>query len=822
MPELPQSFDRFTILRILGRGGMGTVYLARDERLGREVALKVLSGSELPSEEQRARFLREARTAAAIRHPNVATIYEVDEAADGTPFIAMEYCEGDTLTQRLHRKPVDAAAFVRIARQIAAGLAAAHRTGVIHRDIKSANIILESDGVVKILDFGLAKMLPLESAHSHGDKPSFETTSGHFFGTLHYIAPEQARGLTADARSDLFAVGVVLYEMACGRLPFNADAPLGVLERIRDSEPESFQPLDPAFPPQAGPIIGKLLQKKPDDRYLSADLLLDDLNRIPTPELTSTLPFGRSSLGRTIQRAHPFRLAGIIIGLVLLVAAGLTWFLTRGRKLPDEPPAPIRSMAVLPLENLSSGGGDEFLSVGLADALVTQLQQIPSLQVRPTSAVLEYHNKKVEPKTVGEKLKVDGLLEGHYLTSGDRVRVNLQLTDSRTGYGVWAGTIDGKRDDLLHLIDDVSSRTMQALNQQLGVQKVSGSSSEARTANAQAYEEYLKSRALIGSLVPQDHEAQVAALRHAIELDPSFAAAYADLAIALSLGQVRGLESGPNTIETAEWYARQAVRLDPNLAEAHLALGRTLVRAPDRYRESMRENLAALRLKPNDSGALYTVVSYFVSSGDMQKAQCVGDRLVRIDPSANDARSRGYWNVNAVDPEGSLQNAKYALASKETELAGHDMLALGFLLLGNIDSAEAEQQKASALNPRHYVGKSLAAMIAAARGQRAAAERHIASFAADAQHNHFAAIRVALCYAKLGDRKRALEWIRRDSDLGNHTWYFLVKHPWLEPLQGDAEFQQIVKKMKADIDDVRDDVIGVYQLICPEKTQGKT
>src|SRR5437763_3338722 len=225
MSDLPQSLDRFEIVRILGRGGMGTVYLARDQRLGRPVAVKVLHSEQLASEDRRLRFLREARAVAAVRHQNVATIYEVDETDDGIPFLVMEYCEGETLAQRMRRRPLDSGEFLAIARQIAAGVAAAHDNGIVHRDIKSANIIIEPTGQVKILDFGLAKSVLRDTAKSFDS-----STSRKLFGTLHFISPEQARGLPADARSDLFAVGVIFYQMAAGQLPFNAEAPLAVAE----------------------------------------------------------------------------------------------------------------------------------------------------------------------------------------------------------------------------------------------------------------------------------------------------------------------------------------------------------------------------------------------------------------------------------------------------------------------------------------------------------------------------------------------------------------------------------------------------------------
>ena len=811
--ELP-TFDGFEIVRILGKGGMGTVYLARDQRLGRYVAIKVLNASELAYEDRKSRFLREARSAASIRHQNVATIHEVGETPEGLPFIVMEYCEGETLSQRIRRRPIEGAEFLTIARQIAAGLAAAHEKNIIHRDIKSANIIVEQNGTVKILDFGLAKSLP-RSVTDPGLERTFESTSGHFFGTLHFLSPEQARGANADVRSDLFSVGVVLYHMAAGHLPFNAEAPLMVLDKIRDGEPESFNPLDPSFPQTATRVIARLLQKEPDDRYQSARELLADLDEIDTPTVRMTTTSTRTTLGRTMRRPRWIRVA-ITIAAALVVAFAV--FIAQrtsdsAKATTTVAPPPIRSLAVLPLRNIANSTRDEFLSVGLADALVTKLQKIPSLQVRPTSAVLEYQGSKTDTRSASERLKVDGILEGHFLAAGDLVRVTLQLTDSRTGFSVWSDSVDGNRDDLLKLIDDVSARTVAGLNEKIGIEQTQGARSDPRSSNPKAYEQYLRARALNGSFVPEHLNAQIAALKRAIALDPKFAAAYADLATTLSLASARALVS-PEEFAQAEWYARQAVRLDPNLPEAHLALGRVFVRDPTRFRESVREVLAALRLETTDTQALHSLVTYFVSTGDLQMAQCVGDRLVKIDPLSSEALTRGYWNINAIDAEGAIENAQYALSNKNTELAGHDIRGTALILQGNLQEAEKEANLALQLAPRHYLGKSLKAMIAAAKGDRSAALAAVRTFEADAMRNHWAALRVALVYAKLGDNAEALVWLRRCAELGNHSWYALIKHPWLQPLQSSPEYQAVVTKIKEDLDDVRDDVIGVYQLMC--------
>ncbi len=821
--ETPERFDRYRIVRILGKGGMGIVYLADDEVLNRPVALKVLHRFDTGETDRNTRFVREARAAAQIRHPNVATIYEVGESKDGRAFISMEYCEGESLSHLVRREPLNTARFIGIGRQIASGLAAAHKNGVIHRDIKSSNIILEPGDIVKVLDFGLAK---IEAVPADTAEPT-ETSTGSFFGTLPYLSPEQARGLPADARSDLFALGVVYYEMASGVLPFEEDSALALLERIRSAEPRPFVPVDPDFPNGAAAIVSKLLQKDPRNRFGTAMEVvqafgdLEDDYQVtarhskamtPTKGLTETM-------GSRPMPARNWLIMALVMAVVVTI--GTLMVLPGSDEAPPPPQtnaavAPIASMAVLPFHNMSGAESEEFLAVGLADALTTQMQQIGSLRVRPTSAVLEYHGvDSIDPADVGQQLRVDSVLEGRFLTSGSRVRVSLQLTDTRTGYSVWAGIVEGERQNLIALIDDVASTTRLALQSKLSATNVSTGRSEPHTDSPKAYEFFLRARALQGSLIERDNRNQIQHLEDAIALDPEFAAAYADLGTALVLQQIRGFSADPDAYDRADWHARQAVRLDPNLPEAHVALARTLVRYPDRFRESIRETLAALRLNPNEPEALYSLASYFVAAGDLQRAACIGDRIADVHPNSNMARTRGYAYVNAVDPEGIIRMADRALAQPETALAGHDMLANAHLLRGDTAAAEVSGNRLLEMAPDHYLGKSIAMMVAASRGDKAGVETWLAEMKADADTNHWATLRVALAYARLGEREKSLRHIARAIELGNHTWYFLVKHPWLEGLQGDAEFQSLIKKLKADLDDVRDDVIGVYELICP-------
>lgn len=819
--DLPERFDRYRIIRILGKGGMGIVYLADDEVLNRPVALKVLHQFEGSAPDRTARFVREARAAAQIRHPNVATIYEVGENAAGHAFISMEYCEGEALSQLVRRDPLDAPRFIEVGRQIASALAAAHRNGVIHRDIKSSNIILESGDMVKVLDFGLAK---IEAVPATTTDPT-ETSTGSFFGTLPYLSPEQARGLPADARSDLFALGVVLYEMATGVLPFEADSALALLEKIRSEEPRPFVPVDPEFPRGGTEIVTRLLQKDPKDRFAFAEDVVtafDDLKeQYQTTARHSKRLTPTTGLTDTIRRAAMPARNWLILSLALAIVITVGTILVAPDKATSPSaetaaasPSAITSLAVLPFQNISGAESEEFLAVGLADALTTQLQQIDSLGVRPTSAVLDYRSDRIDPLEAGRKLEVDSVLEGRFLTDGSTVRVSLQLTDTRTGYSVWAANVEGRRENLIALIDDVASTTRRALQTKLAAARITGRS-DPRTDDPKAYEYFLRARALQGSLLAEDNRTQIEQLKEAIALDPEFAAAHADLGTAMVLQQIRGFSADPEVYKRADWHARQAVRLDPNLPEAHVALARTLIRFPDRYRESMRETLAALRLNPAEPEALYNLASYFVATGDLQRAACIGDRIVEVNPTSNMARTRGYAYVNAVDPEGIIRMADRALDSPETELAGHDMLANAHLMRGDTQAAAASGERLRTIAPDHYLGKSIAMLVAADHGDRAGVEKWSGEMQADIETNHWATLRAALACARLGERDRAIEHMERAIQLGNHSWYFLVKHPWLESLQSDSDYQMMIGKLKSDLDDVRDDVIGVYELICP-------
>jgi TolB-like protein/Flp pilus assembly protein TadD len=525
-------------------------------------------------------------------------------------------------------------------------------------------------------------------------------------------------------------------------------------------------------------------------------------------------PAARAHRRKTVR----YLWGGLAVAATLTIVIGLA--VMRSSRLPAPVPpiqvasASIRSMAILPLRNVAERADDDFLSVGIADALVTRLEQDPSLDMRPMSSLLRIQRESADLRTAMEKLKVDVVLEGQFFAVKDLVRVTLQLTEARSGHALWSESIEGPRGDLLRLVDLLTERTESRLNERPRVANAP-KYSEPRSASPEAYESYLKARSLSGTLVQARYASEVAALRKAVELDPKFAAAHADLAIALELGGlVRGLDAAGDTLNEAERHAREAVRIDPRLPEAHLALGRVLSTRPDRFPEAMREIVAAIELKPTDTHALQIVTSYFAALGDLERARCVSDRLVSIDPLSAEAKMRGYWYIAAVEPAEALRQADNALDDPDNALAGHDIRGLAFILQGDLGEADREAEAALRLSPNHYIGESLKAMVAAGRGHRQEAESWLAKFREDANRNHFSAVRVAMCRAKLGDRDAAVEWIERAAKLGDQHWNLLNSHPWLASLHAEPRFQQCLARIKGNLDAAHADVMRVYPSIC--------
>jgi eukaryotic-like serine/threonine-protein kinase len=559
--------SHYRIVNQIGAGGMGEVYRAHDPRLGREVAIKIVPAQYSQNPDRLQRFEQEARAAAALTHPSIVAVYDVGTTADHTPYVVTELLEGETLRARLRRGPLPTDSAVTTARQIASGLAAAHRVGIVHRDLKPENIFLTRQGHVKILDFGLAKLLP-DSPLAGADTKRGETGQASILGTLGYMSLEQLRGEPVDQRSDLFSLGAVLYEMLSGRKAFAGSTPADTIGAILTAEPADLTADARAVPASINRVVRQALQKQPRDRFQSAE------------EFATALTNASGSLGQAplVAPEPKFILArrlAVIAALVLLpLSLVLLWKTPRGTQtFPiTVAPGPFRSLAVLPLVDVSASPSKGYFADGMTDELITQLASLRDIRVISRTSAMRFKGSREPLANIAKALDVDVVVEGSVMRAGDRVRITAQLLQAPTDRHLWAQSFDGSAADLIGLEAEVARAVTAGVH---GVLQPAAAARLARAqhvATAEAYDAYLKGRFYAALLTPSDLQGAVAYLDEAVAKDPDFALAYAALAESYSWGAGLGLMPPQPALEKAERAASKALALDPDLATAHHAL----------------------------------------------------------------------------------------------------------------------------------------------------------------------------------------------------------------------------------------------------------
>ena len=593
----------YQVLSVLGAGGMGEVYLAEDTQLRRRVALKVLAPGLTSNASGLRRFEQEAHAASALNHPNILTIYEFGHA-DGLHFIASEYVDGVTLRQELTRGPVPLHAAVDIALQLAGALAAAHATGIVHRDIKPENIIVRTDGIVKILDFGIAKLSAAQRVHSshRGAAAVALSTSapGMVWGTPRYMSPEQARGLGVDARSDIFSLGSVFYELVTGQAAFDGDTTSDVIAEILKVEPKAPSELTADVPPEIERIITKSLCKNRDNRYQSARDLLNDLQAFKKNlEFRAHLKQSSDGQVETPDSPQPGLARqpwfwGAVVLLIVLCSGG--YFGLKKFHAPVSSKGP-RSLAVLPFRNLNGDPKTDFLGFSLADEVITKLDYVNALTVRPSSSVDKYRDQIVDPKKVAAELNVDTLLMGTFIKDGDDFRITAQLVDVKPDKILWRDSIDVKYDKLLTVQDQVSRQIIKGLELNLSPTEVANLKPE-KPINPAAYEDYLRGIDLYSL---GDFTAAVDMLSKATALEPNYAPAWAQLGRAYTTNA--SLQSGGReAYGNAQAAFEKAMALNPALVEPRVYLG-NLLTDTGRVEEAVPLLRSVLQDSPNNAEA---------------------------------------------------------------------------------------------------------------------------------------------------------------------------------------------------------------------------
>jgi serine/threonine-protein kinase len=552
------TLSHFKIVDKLGEGGMGEVWLAEDQRLGRKVALKILPPAKAESEDRRRRFEEEARAASALSHPGIAHIYDVGEA-DGIHFIAMEHVDGKSLDQLIAGPPMTTSEILDVGSRLADALAAAHGHGVTHRDIKPSNLMLTGEGRLKVLDFGLAKLRPVLGEGGGEATTQTMTQPGVVMGTVQYMSPEQALGKDADHRSDIFSTGVVLYQMATGRLPFSGSTPTETITEIVRSEPEPVSKLSPVTPPELDRIIRKCMEKDTARRYQSARELavdLSNLKRDTESGVTATIP-----VRKTPSRAA---VVGVAVAAVAMVVVG---FLLIRSDLWLSSGDAIESIAVLPFENGTGDTESEYLCDGLTESLINTLSQIPELKVISRRSAFAFKGSEEDPETIGRKLGVEALLLGRMVQRGDQLAVSAELVDVSDSHQLWGGRYSRDQTDVLAIEEDLATTIADTLRVELSPE-TADRLARRFAVDPEAHRLFLQSRQfIVGSR--REMEKAVEYLQMAIDIDPDYALAYAWLGYAYTIQAYHSIIDRDEALRLGRAALDRALAIDENLAEAY-------------------------------------------------------------------------------------------------------------------------------------------------------------------------------------------------------------------------------------------------------------
>ena len=781
---IPGQLGHYRILEKLGAGGMGEVYRAHDEQLDREVAIKLLPASSSEDPTARARLLNEARAAAALNHPLICTIHEVGEA-NGLAYIAMELVEGRPLSEHVQGRALPLDEALRCGCQIADALAHAHERQILHRDLKSANVVLSADGRVKVLDFGLAKkMSKLGDATTHSLGRGSLTEPGMLVGTIAYMAPEQLRGKPADARSDVWALGVVLYEVAAGKRPFRGDSGFELSSNILNQSAAVF-PRD--VPVALRAVIEKCLEKEPARRYQRATEVRAALEAIKAGTETAWAP-----LAYRLTR-RPWFGAGVAIATLAIVAAGLN--LERIRSWWAGGAPRIESMAVLPLENLSGDAAQDYFADGMTEVLSTDLARLSALRrVTARSSVIRYKGGSKTLSEIARELNVDALLTGSVHRSGARVSITAQLIDPATGVQLWTNRYERDLQDVLALRNEIVSAIVREINAQLSPGEQSRLAS-ARTVNPEAFEAYLKGRFHWYKQTREDYDLAERYYQLAIDKAPDYALAHAGLASVWFMRTDAGWQPPSETFPKAKQFMARAVALDDDVAELHVQMANQLCAIEWDWSGAEREYRRALELQPNLADAHFFYGHLLLVRGRVEESNRLMQRGLELDPLNDFHRSFFGWHLNYLHRyDEAIPIFQNLLPTGPNRASNYLGLWGAYHRTGRYDQAvNAAKEYFVATNGREFAealgaGRDLAAY-------RAGMKRAGDTMAELSKVRHVPAIRIARMYAHAGDKDATFQWLERAYESHEPALMRLgVFWDWLD-LHADARFEDLMKRL---------------------------
>jgi eukaryotic-like serine/threonine-protein kinase len=779
-----QTISHYKILEKLGEGGMGVVYKAHDTKLDRTVALKFLPSHIGTDETEKKRFINEARAASTLDHSNICTIHSIEETDEGNIFIVMAYYEGMSLKEKIEQGPLPIKEVVNISIQIASGLQKAHEKGIIHRDLKLENIFITNDAQIKIIDFGLSRMV----------ERTLLTKSGTTLGTVPYMSPEQAQGANVDHRTDIWAFGVILYEMITGQRPFKGEYDQVVIYKILNEDPQPVTDLRPDIPGASEHIINKCLQKQAEHRYQHMDDLLADLKAVAQGQEIhpGTLKSGSLSLW-TVRRKHIFAFSFIaMLAIILLVVASRFGFFTTR---PDI----IGSLAVLPLDNFSGDADQEYFVDGMTEALIAELSQIGALRVISRTSVMQYKEVKKPLRQIARELNVDAVIEGSVLRSGDRVRITAQLIDARRDQNLWAKSFEKDLSDILTLQSEVARDIAREINIKLTPWE-QNQLIRFRQVDPEAHVAYLKGRYFWNKYTDDGFRQAIEYFKLAIEKDSSHALAWTGLADTYILFAVDGFMAPKEVMQDAKVSVMKALQIDDTLTEAYVSWGAFNMFFEWNWMEAEKAFRRAIELNPNSVDAHHFYGHYLQAMGRVEEGIAAAERALRLDPLSIILNNELGWAIYfARRYDEAIAQYKKTLEMDPNFVFAVWSLAMAYSKFGMPELAIEEMQEFEAVSEHWAAFLAEFGYAYAMSGQKTKALEVLHQLQERAQREFIDPALMVNIFTALGDKQHALDWLDKAYEERSCMWLpWLKVEPKFDPLRSEPRFIALLQKMGLD------------------------
>ena len=775
---------RYQIIEELGHGGMGKVYKVFDTKIKEKVALKLIKPEVASDEETIQRFNNELRLARKVRHKNVCGMFDLGEA-EGAHFITMEYVHGEDLKSMIRMSTgLTVGTVLSVGKQVCDGLAEAHNLGVVHRDLKPQNIMIDKGGNAKIMDFGIARLIREKGI----------TGPRVLIGTPEYMSPEQAEAKELDQRSDIYSLGIILYEMATGRVPFEGETALSVAMKHKGEVPKNPKQINPNVPDDLSGVILKCLEKDKTKRYQNASDVRSELEKIEKgiPTTKRVIPGQKPITSREITvkfNLKKLMMPGLI-GAVIVLAAVAYWLFIPKKHAPPTT-AQKRSIAVLPFVDLSPAKEHDYLCEGIAETLINALNSVKDLHVPGRTSTFSFKGKDTDVREIGQKLNVETVLEGSVQVSGDRFRVTARLMNVEDGYQLWSDNYDQKIDDILTIQDDIARKIVNVLEIKL-LGKEQTQLVKHHTENREAYSLYLKGRYFWNKRAKDDNLKAIEYFQQAINRDPSYALGYSGLGLAYITLTTNEFARPKEVFPKAKEAAQKSLEIDPNLDEAHVAMGGELMWYERDFSGAEKEYVKAFDINPNNADAHHWyawLLFYMDRSEEAIKQALLARNLGPLAPRINADTAFMFYYIR--DYARAVEELKKSIEMFPEHEGNYWRIALVYLQIGKYREALESMVR--------FAGQQdfdpLLAYAYALSGEKDKAKEILSKILNNLGQQWYSHVRIAMIYTALEDKKQAFSWLEKALAENDMALPYLKVNPAFDPLRSDPRFIELLKRI---------------------------